>query len=1230
MDAPESSNNLGWSSLALAFSFIAFDAFISLIFGLKIGTSLVTAAIRCVVQLSLMALVLKSVFQTNNPWAVAGIACLLNILGAFETVVNRSSKRYSHMFPTVLLAMMTSTIPISLITTRFIMSADPFWKPEQYIPIVGMLAGSTISGMVVALMAVLREVHENRDKIETYLAFGASRIEASIPIAQQALLLALTPVVNQMSVIGIISIPGMMTGALLGGSSVEQAAKLQMVIMFSISASTALGSIVATVFCLAVVIDREHRLRDDKIDPREHAVWRMRDKIGNAVSTYGRRRESIVDIEEQIIDIFTNHPQAHFNDSDTPVIPAQSLPEVLLELSARYGVDVLDKDEEQKVAEFVQDNPGIEVTPELLLGFIAQVTAKNGEGRSSQNSSPELEQDDSDRGRHEDRHYHSRGGSGSDSRSSSTDSNSTSVWRRAPRTPGSRGPDSPFEAKSRQRSAPLAGPPSSWTKRPAPAHRRKSDAGSRRGSMSDNEVCPTGFYSSPQTRDGPRARAPSTPSSPITYSPESYSPPLPGRPHSRAHSHSNFSLDHAVRRFGSHSPQSDNVRSGNGMVSPPPDRDDEFSPSGSSRAEDMSESISSLPMPGSHDSDSDGDSDDDETHRMSMGLILDHDRSVASSIASLAPQDRVEALQKNNQDLARRLMEAERSLQNRLADHEVEIEEMQSKLDDIKSELTATKREEKELRNKERQNIQQIQVLESELAKLQKTLDSSRALYQNLQKQYAEQCAESEKYRNSLRRKDQETKELEDSAQLHQIEVQKWNHQREALEAAHSITEQELAIARQAQTELEDQKQENLVLKETIDRLRFDLDELRTREHAASGGASAATSQFGSVSKSLGAELMNRWEALGQEDEEEEDVGDEDEEGSGTDGEEMIQTIITRKKRRVGGAGKREVLEITETKEFSDAYTQHDASEFATSFAIQTEPEPKPSTAVSSMQTDPEPEPLLRSFETQTDPEPKPRLASSEVQTDPELTPLHPEALSPPDEDDELASSSSTVRPSTPKPSPPRDAPPSYDQTLSRQALARALEGFTLDYSQVKEPMRYELKVAEATLKQWHKGASLPFEPLPEGISTEAVEQWAKLKKELGAECMVLDKIIAASKKVPATPAVPKKSSNRRRFYNIYNTYFYNKTDSALSSYATPVFVGFVFSTVMFLALSPASPYAVPGMPTYQDRAYWTAFHALDATGEGFAGGQSDALWTVVGRLLLGSADIVRRANMPS
>ena len=75
----------------------------------------------------------------------------------------------------------------------------------------------------------------------------------------------------------------MMTGAILGGSSVEQAARLQMVIMFMISSSTALASIVTTILALGVVVDSEHRVRTDRIDVRPHAVWRARTWVVNKI-----------------------------------------------------------------------------------------------------------------------------------------------------------------------------------------------------------------------------------------------------------------------------------------------------------------------------------------------------------------------------------------------------------------------------------------------------------------------------------------------------------------------------------------------------------------------------------------------------------------------------------------------------------------------------------------------------------------------------------------------------------------------------------------------------------------------------------------------------------------------------------------------------------------------------------------------------------------------------------
>ena len=77
---PSPSTHLSWENVGLAFAFILFDALVYQTFSLGVGSSLVTAAVRCVAQLSLVALILQKVFETNNPWAVAGIASMFGHL----------------------------------------------------------------------------------------------------------------------------------------------------------------------------------------------------------------------------------------------------------------------------------------------------------------------------------------------------------------------------------------------------------------------------------------------------------------------------------------------------------------------------------------------------------------------------------------------------------------------------------------------------------------------------------------------------------------------------------------------------------------------------------------------------------------------------------------------------------------------------------------------------------------------------------------------------------------------------------------------------------------------------------------------------------------------------------------------------------------------------------------------------------------------------------------------
>lgn len=192
-------------------------------------------------------------------------------------------------------------------------------------------------------------------------------------------------------------------------------------------------------------------------------------------------RDSVADLEDELYDIFDNHHAARQTDSGEPAIPASSLVDIIRVFGENHdGMQLLSDDEEAKLSELVRDNPGLEVTPSILLGFLAALTAQSKEAMS-----PPVDADSSvmevERELLDDDSISARRPA---SRSSS----------REPRTPGvlpprsAPVPDSPFNSGRRQRTAPLThAVPSSW--RANKTHgRRRSDAGSYGRSMSDNEV----------------------------------------------------------------------------------------------------------------------------------------------------------------------------------------------------------------------------------------------------------------------------------------------------------------------------------------------------------------------------------------------------------------------------------------------------------------------------------------------------------------------------------------------------------------------------------------------------------------------------------------------------------------------------------------------------------------------------------------------------------------------
>lgn len=154
---------------------------------------------------------------------------------------------------------------ISVIGSRFALGQTPLWEPSTFIPVVGMMAGNAISGISVGLNYTLGQFRDSNDRIEMYLAHGATRFEASRKILLDGVRMALLPSINQMSVMGLVAIPGTLVGTILGGASIDQAIKYQEILIFLVSSSTAFSVFLTVLVAISVCFDTRDRLRLERI-----------------------------------------------------------------------------------------------------------------------------------------------------------------------------------------------------------------------------------------------------------------------------------------------------------------------------------------------------------------------------------------------------------------------------------------------------------------------------------------------------------------------------------------------------------------------------------------------------------------------------------------------------------------------------------------------------------------------------------------------------------------------------------------------------------------------------------------------------------------------------------------------------------------------------------------------------------------------------------------------------
>jgi len=245
--------------IGLAALLIVLNLAISVWLRLGLARSLLVASVRMVVQLLLVGFILESVFALTSPLPVIGIGVVMAAL-ASVAAVRRTRHRFAGIYWNSLLSTLGAAFVVTGAALAGIINVHPWFAPQYAIPLLGMVLGNLLTGVSLALDRFMQGVARESGVIEGDLALGATRWEAARPLISEALRTGMIPTINAMMVMGVVSLPGMMTGQMLAGAAPAAAVRYQIVIMFMIAAATALGTLTVILLAFRRLFNRRHQL----------------------------------------------------------------------------------------------------------------------------------------------------------------------------------------------------------------------------------------------------------------------------------------------------------------------------------------------------------------------------------------------------------------------------------------------------------------------------------------------------------------------------------------------------------------------------------------------------------------------------------------------------------------------------------------------------------------------------------------------------------------------------------------------------------------------------------------------------------------------------------------------------------------------------------------------------------------------------------------------------------
>jgi putative ABC transport system permease protein len=250
--------------LALSAGLILVNVVISTCLRLGLARSLLIAAGRMVIQLLLVGMALEWVFRQRNPWLVILMGLAMAVM-ASRAAVARTRGTFPGIYLNSFVSVLVSAALVTSVAIRGLIQPDPWFNPQYVIPLLGMVLGNILNGLSLGLDRFTESLRSGRREVEMRLCLGADRWHACRDVIREAIRVGMTPVINSMMVMGLVSLPGMMTGQILQGSPPANAVRYQIMIIFVIAAGTALGVCCVVLLGYLSLTTGDDQLRLDRL-----------------------------------------------------------------------------------------------------------------------------------------------------------------------------------------------------------------------------------------------------------------------------------------------------------------------------------------------------------------------------------------------------------------------------------------------------------------------------------------------------------------------------------------------------------------------------------------------------------------------------------------------------------------------------------------------------------------------------------------------------------------------------------------------------------------------------------------------------------------------------------------------------------------------------------------------------------------------------------------------------